>query len=200
MDKPKFVIINKKLYDNKKHLTGVVYVEVNYNYKLTTYAQVSVYPNEFIKRVRNGSIFLGNGILTMDNKIKIYDYFDLKTLLNNITTKVRDYMERVYGTGTDLAGHCIEASEYIVATLKRYGVKARCVEGYCLWDDDTYGSDVPYDPHTWVELDTNHAYIDVTADQFNPGMYEGNEFKKIIISANRPKEMMVEEPVEGVDY
>lgn len=108
-------------------------------------------------------------------------------------------MERIYGTGTDLAGHCIEASEYIVAILKSLGfAQAKTVEGYCLYDNGDFCSDVPYDPHTWVELEG--LYLDVTADQFNCGMFRENEFSSILFTKGMPHGITIDEPVEGKDY
>lgn len=97
-----------------------------------------------------------------------------------------------YGIGTNLAGHCIEASDRIVELLAEIDVKAKAVEGWCIYDDEYYGSDRPYDEHTWVELEDGY-YIDVTADQFNPGMWEGNELEEIVIG-RKPTCMVYDEP------
>ena len=72
------------------------------------------------------------------------------------------------------------------------------MEGYCLYDNGDFCSDVPYDPHTWAELDG--YYLDVTADQFNYGMIEENEFAPICIKLGLPHGIVINKPVEGKDY
>lgn len=119
--------------------------------------------------------------------------------IRKIISEVRKLMETEYGTGTDLAGHCIEASQLITTILNRFVARIpnevfKTVEGWCEYDDEYYGSDVPYDPHTWVESNTGY-YIDVTADQFNPGMCNENEFKGIIFQTGLPHGMTYTEPV-----
>lgn len=71
-----------------------------------------------------------------------------------------------------LHGKCIEASDSIVSRLKDIGIEAVAVEGWCIYDDEYYGSDRPYDEHTWVEaqVDGKTLFIDVTLDQFQAGM------------------------------
>lgn len=116
-----------------------------------------------------------------------------RKLLEKIAKIVRSLMEAMYGTGTDLCGHCIEASELICEALKTFGASnAKTVEGWCCFDDESYGSDRPWDEHTWVEI--GDIYVDVTADQFNPGMYKENEFEPIVIRKGLPYCMTREEP------
>ena len=116
----------------------------------------------------------------------------INPIIQEIATQVRKEMVDKYGEGTDLAGHCIEASDRIVDLLTNSDIEAKTVEGWCIYDDDYYGSDRPYDEHTWVELNDG-TYIDVTADQFNDGMYTENELPKIIIG-NIPNCMVYNEP------
>ena len=72
-------------------------------------------------------------------------------------------MESEYGTGTDLCGACIEASDLIVERLREKGINsAHYVEGWCLYDDGSWCSDVPYDPHTWVEFVQDGGVITYT--------------------------------------
>jgi hypothetical protein len=112
---------------------------------------------------------------------------------------VRDYIELSYGVRTDIAGRCIEASELIVEILKCLGFKTtKTVEGWCLFDNQDYGSDRPYDEHTWVEI--KDIYIDVTADQFNVAMYADTEFKPIIIQKGLPHGMRYYEPEYNEEY
>ena len=74
---------------------------------------------------------------------------------------IRDEMVSVYGE--DLAGYCIEASEIIVDRLQNeLGIEAKAVEGWCRFDDESYGSDHPWDPHTWVEIPSLGLYVDLT--------------------------------------
>lgn len=135
------------------------------------------------------------------NRLTELKFNNTKELVDNTAKAVRRYMETVHGTGTNLAGYCIEASAYIVAILKYLGIKnVTTVEGWCLYDDEDYGSDVPYDAHTWVELNNGKVYIDVTADQFNAGMDKENEFTPIIIRSGLPHGIRYDEPEEEVDY
>lgn len=135
------------------------------------------------------------------NRLTQIKFKDNKELINNTTKIVRNYMERIYGTGTSLAGRCIEASEYIATILRYFGIKdAKTVEGWCIYDDEDYGSSIPYDAHTWVELNNGKVYIDVTADQFNSGMEQENSFAPIIIKNGLPHGIRYDKPEEGVDY
>jgi len=74
----------------------------------------------------------------------------------------------------NLHGTCIEASEMISKELTKHGIKNKIVEGWCQYDDEHYGSDRPYDEHTWVEIVNQGKIIvlDVTLDQFQAGMEE----------------------------
>lgn len=111
----------------------------------------------------------------------------------SVAADVRNEMVALYGE--DLAGKCIEASEKIVEVLSnQFGIQAETVEGWCRFDDECYGSDHPWDPHTWVEIPSLKLYIDVTADQFNYGMYLENEFSKIVVQSGLPYGMQYEEP------
>ena len=81
--------------------------------------------------------------------------------LKSMALSIRDEMVSVYGE--DLAGYCIEASEIIVDRLQNeLGIEAKAVEGWCRFDDESYGSDHPWDPHTWVEIPSLGLYVDLT--------------------------------------
>ena len=126
------------------------------------------------------------------------ELLEIKTILYD----VREKMESEYGTGTDLCGACIEASDLIVERLQEKGINsAHYVEGWCLYDDGSWCSDVPYDPHTWVEFvyDGAKYYADVTADQFNYGMSEKNKFAPVILCVGLPHGMQVEEPIDDCE-
>lgn len=117
----------------------------------------------------------------------MYEYF-LKT-----AQEVRAEMIALHGD--DLVGACIEASEKIAKRIRsELGVEAVTVEGWCRYDDECYGSDRPWDPHTWVEVPSLNLYIDVTADQFNYGMYSENDFPKVIVREGLPHGMCYDEP------
>lgn len=118
---------------------------------------------------------------------------------------LREYLEAEVGTGTDLCGWCVEASELLVTLLGLAGIEnARTVEGWCRFDNDWYGSDRPYDPHTWVSVpaaslglqETGNCYLDATADQFNPGMYPENEYPPYVIRLGLPHGICLDEPTE----
>lgn len=111
--------------------------------------------------------------------------------LTEIAKNVRAKMENEYGE--DLQGKCIEASELLANEIKKeISEDVKIVEGWCQYDDEYYGSEHPWDPHTWVEI--GDIYIDTTADQFNHGMYKENDFKKIIVQKGLPHGMRYDEP------
>lgn len=123
---------------------------------------------------------------------------DSKTLeaIRAILATEREKLERRYGSGTNLCGHCIEASDAIVVQLKKLGIPAEAVEGWCVYDDGSFCSDVPWDAHTWVDfkLSDEWYYADITADQFNAGMFPENEFPPIVLCAGLPYGMQYAEP------
>ena len=105
----------------------------------------------------------------------------------------RAAMEKCYGE--DLAGKCIESSEKVVEYLSsQLGLDAVTVEGWCQFDDECYGSDRPWDPHTWAEIPSLNLYIDITADQFNYGMARENEFPPVLVCSGLPHGMRYDEP------
>lgn len=110
-----------------------------------------------------------------------------------IAQSVRDEMIAIYGD--DLQGKCIEASEKIVERiLLDLGIEAITVEGWCQYDDECYGSDRPWDEHTWVEMPELGLYIDVTAEQFNHGMFSENDYAAVIVCKGLPHGMRYDEP------
>lgn len=93
----------------------------------------------------------------------------------------------------NLHGTCIEASELISKELNKHGIKNTIVEGWCLYDDENYGSDRPYDEHTWVEIVSQGKTIvlDVTLDQFKYGM---DEPIPPVYIGEKPEFLVYEEP------
>lgn len=109
---------------------------------------------------------------------------------------VRNEMVQCYGP--DLQGKCIEASDRIVKSLSEMlNLEANTVEGWCRFDDEHYGSDRPWDPHTWVEIPALNLFVDVTADQFNWGMFSENEYPPVTICQGLPHGMQYDEPTWG---
>ena len=187
---------------NKNQLLGFILDIFSYdrNKMECSVKRVEIEKQEFYKYVQSNSIIPINFTIS-STKLTQIKFENLKEMVEHIAKAVRNYMEVSYGTGTDLAGHCIEASEYIEKIVKYFGYKdIKSVEGWCLFDSEDYGSDRPYDEHTWIELNQGKIYVDVTADQFNPGMYMENQFEPIIINKGLPEGMRYEEPEEGVDY
>lgn len=86
---------------------------------------------------------------------------------------VRSEVVSKYGEG-NIHGSCIEASEMISKELTKHGIKNQTIEGWCQYDDESYGSDRPYDEHTWVEIvhQGKTIILDVTLDQFQAGIDE----------------------------
>ena len=134
------------------------------------------------------------GLCSLGQQALISDILpDILPKIKSLAEKVRHEMTAIYGD--DLAGHCIEASERIVQGLSaQHGLAAKAVEGWCRFDDECYGSDHPWDPHTWVELPSLNIYVDITADQFNYGMAIGNEFSSVVVQEGLPHGMQYEQP------
>lgn len=107
---------------------------------------------------------------------------------------VRKTFEKRVGTGTNLCGYCIEASEEIVERLTSFDLSAKTVEGYVIYDDPYCGYEYMYDAHTWVEAyvvdsenkRTSTWYIDITGDQFNCGRLPETKLSGIIIQQFLP--------------
>lgn len=196
------VIISKKVYARNSKLVGCNVYALQYdknNYKCTK-KEYYIQTSDFIKQIRSGAIHPINFTLKSNGVIVIIKYDNVRDAIQKIAKSMRIFLERQYGTGTNLCGHCIEASEYLEVLLRHYGISAvKQVEGYCLWEDECYGSDRPYDDHTWVEIG-NQYYLDITADQFNNGFFDKNHFKPIEFRSRTPKEMMKTEPIDGEDY
>lgn len=143
--------------------------------------------------INSESVYVINSYLKCGTQVVIRRFDINDRFILKIAMAVREQMETLYGVGTDLAGHCIEASETIAAILTTCGAKCKVVEGWCEFDDEYYGSDRPYDPHTWVEI--GKVYLDVTADQFNPGMYPENKYPPVLVNLGLPHGMSYREPI-----
>lgn len=185
----------RKIFDDKHKVIGYSAFQIKYNpkkYECDIKCK-EISTADLIKLLHSDSVVPINSYLIKNSPaVRITRCYDLNQI-NRIANMVRKFMVDNYGTGTDLAGHCIEASEYIVTIAKFLGFKnARTVEGWCRWDADDYGSDRPYDPHTWAEI--CGIYVDVTADQFNCGMYKGNEYRGVILGKGLPHGMRYDEP------
>lgn len=123
---------------------------------------------------------------------------DIPSVVRNVATTVRKELETQYRYpegSYGLCGTCIEASESIVRKLTEVAVKARTVEGWCLYDDESYGSDRCYDEHTWVEVDAGEGvlFVDVTLDQFQPAM--SDRIDPVVIGET-PRFLVLEQPRE----
>lgn len=141
---------------------------------------------EFVNLIRSED---GLSPLTQNKAIST----DIVSKIKSLAQNVRRDMTSTYGS--DLAGYCIEASERIVHALsEQLGITARTVEGWCRFDDECYGSDRPWDPHTWAEIPSLKLYVDITADQFNCGMDLENEFSDVIVQEGLPHGMQYTEP------
>jgi hypothetical protein len=127
-----------------------------------------------------------------NNQVRIVEQV-AEEVRNYMVGKLKNEINRI-PEGSDFSGTCIEASEMIVEKLKEKGIDSKTVEGYCIYDDEDYGTDRGYDEHTWVEsiIDGDFYYIDVVADQFEFGIYE--EIPPIIISKQLPYYIQYNEP------
>lgn len=152
-------------------------------------------------RKSEGKAYLLNAKIHKNNNIYIQKFGDKSVIIKSLAIKLREIFEERYGTETDLAGYCIQASELLQAIYKVYGIQSKTVEGWCEYDDEYYGQDRPYDEHTWLEIPLNNQnkleqplYVDITADQFNNGMDIENQFSSIIIRKGLPHGMCYREP------
>lgn len=196
------VFLHKKLY-NKKKLIGFNITIIRYSRDTTRCGlqTINIDTRNMLLKLNNKEIMPINFVLWNNGVIAINKYDNAKHIIKETAIKMRKFLEVHYGTGTDLCGHCIEASEYLEKILRLYGLKdIKQVEGYCLWENEDYGSDRPYGEHTWLELGNGKYYLDITADQFNQAFFGKEHFKPIEFRCGVPKEMMHTEPVEGYDY
>lgn len=197
------VIINKKIYDKSNKLVGFNIVAIQYEqhtYKCVK-KEYYVQTSDFIAQIKSDKIVPINFTLKSNGVIVKHAYKSGKDIIEKVAIAMRNLLEKRYGTGTDLCGRCIEASSYLETILRTFGVTdIKQVEGWCLFEDEDYGSDRPYDEHTWLELGNGKYYLDITADQFNPAFFGKEHFKSIEFRCGVPKEMMHTEPVEGYDY
>ena len=104
----------------------------------------------------------------MNNKI---EENKLEILFNQIKDQLlllRNNLVSKYGED-NLYGKCIEASDEVLLILKNFNIKAKSVEGWCVYDDASSCSNDPYDAHTWVEAIINDKtyMFDVTLTQFS---------------------------------
>lgn len=183
-----------------KSNTGIYrLVLIKYNEKRMRYEQAFIYGNskKIIQAIYKWKPILINVTIQSGDKIYFRKYKNSMSQVESVAKIVRKVFEDRIGTGTDLCGHCIRASELLLGIYVSLGYMGRTVEGWCEFDDEYYGSDRPYDEHTWLELFANNKklYIDIAADQFNPGMYKENEYPAITISMGLPHGMSYSEPV-----
>lgn len=156
---------------------------------------------EYLRKSK-GTTYLINATIHKNNNIYIQKFRDKSAIIKGLAVKLRKIFEELYGKETDIAGYCIQASELLQAIYKVYGIQSKTVEGWCEYDDEYYGQDRPYDEHTWLEISLNNQnkfkqslYVDITADQFNNGMYIENQFDGVIIRTGLPHGMSYREPV-----
>ena len=197
------VIINKKIYNKSNKLVGFNMIALQYDQR--TYKCIKreyyIQVNDFLTYIKSGKAFPVNFTIKSNGVLVKHTYKNGRDTIEKVAKVMRHILEKNYGTGTDLSGRCIEASSYLEAILRIFGVTdIKQVEGYCLYEDEYYGSDRPYGEHTWVELGNGKYYLDITADQFNPAFFEEEHFKPIEFRYGTPEEMMTTETIEGYHY
>ena len=148
-----------------KSNTGIYrLVLIRYNEKRMRYEQAFIYGNskKIIQAIYKCKPILINATIQSGDKIYFRKYKNLMSQIESIAKIVRRVFEDRIGTGTDLCGYCIWASELLLGIYVSLGYMGRTVEGWCEFDDEYYGSDRPYDEHTWLELFVNNKklYID----------------------------------------
>jgi hypothetical protein len=121
--------------------------------------------------------------------------------LVSVVRNTRKEIEAKYGSGTDLRGKCIEASELLVKRLKS-DYKVETFEGWVQYGD--YGcevsTDTSYEAHTWVKavIGGEVFHIDVTGDQFNWGLDDEDQLDPAYIGL-LPLVMWEERPENLLD-
>ena len=195
------IILNRgKSKGETLYYIGIIeYIPKEYRY---TMKNKVVNKNQLLEAITSKKLQVINIHITSDNKVYVVDLKSdgLEKFIKHILKECRAFFEATVGTGTDLCGSCIEASELIVALIKYHGYhNCKTVEGWCSYDDDSSCSDRPYDDHTWVEIENGQYYIDITADQFNYAMYEENEYPAILFRKGLPHGMCYEEPEGWTD-
>ena len=121
----------------------------------------------------------------------------LKDKLLSVAIDVRVKIEyKNKDRNPELYGECVDASLEIQEMLKKIGIESTFIEGWVSYDMGEGCSDVPYDPHCWIEVKDGEDkwYVDVTATQFNRLMFKENKYQPIIISKNMPYGMSYTEP------
>lgn len=149
--------------------------------------------------IQKYNVRLINATVQKSGVIYFRKWHDAEHKIKTTAEILRESLVKQYGSSTDLCGHCIEASELLRDIFSTMGIPCHTIEGWCEFDDEYYGSDRPYDPHTWLEIPRRggkSVYVDITADQFNPGMYEETKYDGIIIQFGLPHGMRYDEPVE----
>lgn len=120
-----------------------------------------------------------------------------KTLeaIRAILATERKKLEQRYGTEIQLC-NCIEVTDNLAAQIRKLGIPAEVAEGWIVYDEGGFCSDAPWDAHTWVEFRLNDEwyYADITADQYNFGMFPENEFPPIVLCVGLPYGMQYAEP------
>src|SRR5690606_28756893 len=118
-----------------------------------------------------------------------------EALIRSVAECVRTELESKYEL--PLYGKCIEASDLIESKLKELGLAVTSREGWCLYEDEYYGSDRSYDEHTWCEVEIagreTPLVVDVTLDQFQGGFFE--ELPRIFVGP-LPEFFQYEEPAD----
>lgn len=183
---------NGKILNSSTKTPNIVRIKINW-YKdkdsqgnTISWTYETSVPHESFMIYENGEPYCRGIVFALPEKT----YNPNKELIKNTAELVRTHMQHLYGKGTNLCGHCVEASEKIVNILSELGIQAKMINGWCIYEDDSTCTDRCYDEHTWVEADG--LYIDVTADQFNPCMI--HKLKPVYVCENRLKCMVYEKP------
>ncbi len=201
-----------------RKVSNITFSVVTLKYNSETYeggfSARTLTKNEVLRAMREKNLRLINAKVSVTDNIILTKE---KDLFSAAVIGIRQFMEDKYGTGLQLAGRCMEASEMLSVALKLLNFSGvQTVEGWCCYDDASNCSCRPYDEHTWVEVaikgnedklaqaldrlkrqpNTGKLYIDLTADQFNLCMYTENQYPGIIVSKVLPYGMSYEEPEE----
>lgn len=116
------VLLHNKLYKNKR-LIGCNITIIRYNRKTTRceLQTINIDTKNIISKLHSKEIIHINFVLWKNGIIAANKYESTQCIIKETAIKMRKFLEIQYGIGTDLCGHCIEASEYMEKILRFKG-------------------------------------------------------------------------------
>lgn len=84
---------------------------------------INIDTKNIISKLHSKEIIPINFVLWKNGVIAANKYESTQCIIKETAIKMRKFLEIQYGTGTDLCGHCIEASEYMEKILRLQDLK-----------------------------------------------------------------------------